>query len=511
MLLADLVATSAAVGATRSRKEKVAALSTLLAELEPDEIVPAVAALSGVPRQGKIGVGWVTSAIDGTATIPSLTITDLHDIFTALAGTSGAGSQARRRTILDDLAARTTPEESDFIRRLLIGELRQGALASLVADSVAVAASVPGAVVRRAAMLSGDLPATAQLALTAAADGGVDARQALEAVGMSVGTAVQPMLASTAADVGEALAATGAASVEWKLDGARVQAHRAGDEVRLYTRNLNEITDRLPTLVESVRALPLDSVILDGEALGVGDDGLPAAFQDSMSSFGRTSTPGVTRLAAAWFDILHLDGVDLIDRPLHERLDVMAGIEGLDRIPGIRTDDPVAAQGVLDESLASGHEGVMVKALESTYAAGRRGAEWRKVKPVHTLDLVVLGVEWGSGRRRGWLSNLHLGALGPDGEPVMVGKTFKGLTDELLEWQTARFLELESGRDGHIVWVRPEQVVEIALDGAQASTRYPGGVALRFARVRRYRDDKSPAEADTLETVRALLPRAHRA
>ncbi|HKY16381.1 MAG TPA: ATP-dependent DNA ligase [Microthrixaceae bacterium] len=508
MLFAELVATSDAVASTRARTAKVAALAELLGSLEADEIVPAVAALSGAPRQGKVGVGWASAAIDGRASDASLTIGDFDRFLDELAVTTGPGSQGRRRALLDGLGARATPAEADFVRRLFLGELRQGALAGIVADAVSKASGVAAPKVRRAAMLTGDLALTAELALVGGAD-------AIESVGLEVGTAVQPMLASTATDVAEAIAATGDSSVEWKLDGARVQAHRRGDEVRLFTRNLNDVTERLPALVEDLRRLDVESIILDGEALGVGDDGLPVAFQDSMSDFGRSSvgrSSGVAprTLSALWFDVLHLDGVDLIDEPLAARRRVMESIAGLDRIPSIETSDPDAAQRVLDESLATGHEGVMVKALGSTYAAGRRGAEWRKVKPVHTLDLVVLAVEWGSGRRRGWLSNLHLGALGPDGTPVMVGKTFKGMTDAILEWQTARFLELETHRDGHVVFVRPEQVVEIALDGAQASTRYPGGVALRFARVRRYRDDKSASEADTLEAVGALLPRARR-
>jgi len=441
--------------------------------------------------------------VTGSASEPSLTIGDLDRTFSELAVTTGSGSQAARRALLDDLAGRATPAESDFIRRLLIGELRQGALAGLVQDAVAKAAGLPAPSVRRAAMLTGDLPHTAWLALTEGAP-------ALDAIGLRVGTAVLPMLASPGNDVADALDGMGSASVEWKLDGVRIQAHRDGEAVHLFTRNLNEVTTRLPALVDEMRSMAVDSVILDGEIIGVSEEGLPDAFQDSMSSFGRSKGAPQTTLSVGWFDVLHLDGVDLIDRPLSERLDAMASIDGLSRIPSIRTADLDDAQRVLDEAIATGHEGIMVKDLSSVYAAGRRGKQWRKVKPVHTLDLVVLAVEWGSGRRRGWLSNIHMGALDADGVPVMVGKTFKGMTDETLEWQTARFLDLETHRDDHTVFVRPEQVVEIALDGAQTSTRYPGGVALRFARVRRYREDKGPGEADSLDAVRALLPRAHR-
>jgi DNA ligase-1 len=314
------------------------------------------------------------------------------------------------------------------------------------------------------------------------------------------------MLASTATDVADALSTTGPASVEWKLDGVRIQTHRSGDDVHLYTRNLNDVTDRMPSVVAGIRALPVRAVVLDGEVMGMSEDGLPEAFQDSASTFGRRRGPGPVTLDATWFDILHLDGRDLVDEPLEARLAAMDTIEGLPRIPAVQTDDIEVAQALLDDALATGHEGAMVKSLASPYAAGRRGKAWRKIKPVHTLDLVVIGVEWGHGRRRGWLSNLWLGARDPAGGFVMVGKTFKGLTDELLRWQTARLQELAEHDDGHVVRVRPELVVEIALDGVQASPRYPGGVALRFARVRGYRPDKDPADADTIDTVRALLP-----
>jgi DNA ligase-1 len=503
-LLADLVATSATLSATSSRTAKIAALAALLRALGPVEIVDAVAWLTGAPRQGRIGVGWSrASALSGQADTPTLPIGDLDDALTRLESCTGPGSEAQRASIIDELGARLTPDEAAFVRALLTGELRQGALAGLMNDAVAAAAEVPATLVRRAAMLSGDLPATARTALTSGKD-------ALEQVHLAVGIAVQPMLASTATDVADALSTTGPASVEWKLDGVRIQAHRLGNDVHLYTRNLNDVTDRMPSVVAELRALPVEAVVLDGEVMGVTEEGLPEAFQDSASTFGRRSGPGPVVLDASWFDILHLDGRDLIDETLEDRLAAMDSIGDLHRIPSVHTDDAAIAQGLLDDALATGHEGAMVKALASTYAAGRRGKSWRKVKPVHTLDLVVIGVEWGSGRRRGLLSNLHLGALDVDGVPVMVGKTFKGLTDELLAWQTQRFLELETHRDGHVVFVRPEQVVEIALDGAQVSTRYPGGLALRFARVRRYRDDKGVGDADTLDAVRALLPQSRR-
>jgi DNA ligase-1 len=331
----------------------------------------------------------------------------------------------------------------------------------------------------------------------------------LRAIGLEVGRGILPMLASGAPDVGAALADVGPAAVEWKLDGARIQVHRHDDDVRIYTRNLNDVTGRLPGVVDWARALPVGAVVLDGEAIGVDDQAQPHAFQDTMSSFGRDRDAvggAAGSLQAFFFDVLHLDGDDLLDRPLGERLEIVHAVAGERRIPGLVTASPDEAAAFLADALAAGHEGVMVKALDSTYDAGRRGGAWRKVKPVLTLDLVVLAAEWGHGRRRGWLSNLHLGARGPDGTFVMVGKTFKGFTDAMLEWQTEALAAREIGRDGITVYVRPELVVEVALDGVQASSRYAGGVALRFARVRRYRDDKTAADADPIEAVQALLP-----
>lgn len=515
MLLADVVATSAKVAATRSRSAKVAALADLFARLAPDEVEAAVAFVAGEPRQGKIGVGWATLGAVGVpaAHEPTLTVLGLDAVIAALGALVGAGSAAARQAALADLLSRATADEAGFIRRLLMGELRQGALEGIVTDAVGRAAGVPLEAVRRAAMLVGDLPRVAMVART----GG---QAALAAVGLEVLRPVLPMLASTAPDARSAVAALGRCSVEWKLDGARIQAHRAGDEVRLYTRNLNDVTARLPGVAAVVRSLPARQVVLDGEVLGLGDDQRPDRFQETMSRFGRHD--GAERgLVVAFFDCLHLDGVDLVDRPLAERLDALDRVAAPWRVRSVVTDNPVEAATFLESALAAGHEGVMVKGADSRYEAGRRGQAWRKVKPVRTLDLVVLAGEWGHGRRRGWLSNLHLGARDPDAlvagwasDPaaapappgfVMVGKTFKGLTDELLSWQTQRLQEVAVATSGHVVHVRPELVVEVALDGVQSSTRYPGGVALRFARVRRYRDDKSPADADTIEAVRDLL------
>jgi len=499
VLLADVVATSAAVGATRSRKAKVEALADLLRRLQRDEVEPAVGFLVGAARQGRIGVGWRT--VYGVevppAPRPSITVLDLDAALTTLAATSGSGSVGARQALLSDLFGRATAPEADFVRRLLVGELRQGALAGVMTDAVSRASAVPLQLVRRAAMLSGDLGRTAALALH-------DGPAALEAVHLAVLHPIEPMLAASATDVADALAKTGEASVEWKLDGARVQVHRSGDEVRIYTRNLNDVTHRLPGVAAVARSAPATALVLDGEVLGVDDDAKPQAFQDTMSAFGRDATGAADGLLVRFFDVLHRDGVDLIDEPLTVRHGHLDEVVGDLAVPRIVTDDPEQAQAALDRALAEGHEGVMVKAVGSTYDAGRRGGSWRKVKPVRTLDLVVLAAEWGHGRRQGWLSNLWLGARDPDGGFVMVGKTFKGLTDALLRWQTQALLEREVERDGIVVHVRPELVVEIALDGVQTSTRYPGGVALRFARVKGYRPDKDPEDADTTDTVRAL-------
>jgi DNA ligase 1 len=499
MLFAELVATSGAVGATRSRSAKIGLLADVLRRLEPGERDVAVSVLAGEPRQGRIGVGWATLAAlaPPPAAEASLTIGEVDAAVTELDDLTGAGSVAARQGVLDGLLGRCTAAEAEFLRRLLVGEVRQGALAGIVTDAVARAADVPADAVRRAAMLRGDLGQVAAIALGQGLDG-------LAAVRLEVLRPVLPMLAGTAPDVATAIAELGTCSVEWKLDGARVQAHRQGADVRLYTRNLNDVTERLPGVVEVVASLPAEALVLDGEVVGLDAEERPDRFQDTMSRFGRHDGAG-RGLTAVWFDVLHLDGDDLLTRPLGLRLDALDRVAAPWRVRHVVTDDPAVAAELLAGSLAAGHEGVMVKAIGSPYEAGRRGAAWRKVKPVVTLDLVVLAAEWGHGRRRGWLSNLHLGARNPGGGFVMVGKTFKGLTDELLTWQTERLSELAVRTSSHVVEVRPELVVEIALDGVQASSRYAGGVALRFARVRRYREDKVAAEADTIDAVRALL------
>jgi DNA ligase-1 len=473
-LLADVVAASEAVAGTSSRSSKVATLAQLLRALDPGEVPIVTGLLSGVPRQGRVGVGY--STIYGlehpTAEEPSLTIADLDTAISAVQAATGGGSAARRRELLVQLLERATVAEADFIRRLLTGELRQGALAGIMVDAIAKAAAVPAELARRAFMLSGDLTRTAEIALAQGEEG-------LRAVGFELFQPVLPMLASTAETVGDALAGFDRASVEWKLDGIRIQIHRRDDEVRIYTRNLNDVTRELSGSVAAVLRLAVQQAVLDGEALA-----------------------GETFL----FDLLHVDGEDLLDTPLEQRNARLGALAADLKIPGTFTSDATDAQRVLDEALAAGHEGVVVKDAASLYAAGRRGKAWRKVKPVRTYDLVVLGAEWGHGRRQGTLSNLHLGARDPrTGAFVMVGKTFKGMTDELLRWQTQELLAREVERRGIAVLVRPELVVEIALDGVQESTRYPGGVALRFARVKRYRSDKEASEADTIDDLRALL------
>ena len=498
-LLAVVVSASKDVTDTTSRSRKVAILAELLRRLDATEVPIAVGFLTGVPRQGRVGVGY--STIYGIelapAGEPSLEIAELDAAIAQVLATTGSGSAARRRQILETLLSRATEEEADFVKRLFTGGLRQGALAGVMTDAVAKAAGVPGELARRALMLSGDLTRTAEIAMSSGEDG-------LRAVGFELFRPILPMLASTAESAADAVAGFERASVEWKLDGIRIQIHRDGDEVRIYTRNLNEITDALPGIAEAVRRLPVTRAVFDGEALWMGEAG-PVAFQDTVSQIdGDAPVEGVTTFL---FDVLHVDGDDLLDSPLESRAARLEELAPELRIPGELTSDPLAAERVLEEALRAGHEGIVVKDAASVYAAGRRGKAWRKVKPVRTYDLVVLGAEWGHGRRQGWLSNLHLGARDEaNGGFVMVGKCFKGLTDELLTWQTEALLAREVERKGIAVLVRPELVVEIALDGVQASTRYAGGVALRFARVKRYRPDKNAAEADTIDELRALLP-----
>jgi DNA ligase-1 len=511
VLLADVVTASTEVGAQSSRLAKVSRIAALLGAASGDahQVAVVVSWLSGGGPQRQIGVGWAAlRTLPPPADEPTLSVAHVDAAFTEIGAVAGKGSQKQRAELLDRLFSAATTGEQTFLRRLLQGELRQGALAGVMADAVSRAAGLPQGQVRRAAMLAGDLPAVAVAALTGGAG-------ALGEFTLRVGRPVGPMLAQTATDVADALERlSGTAIFEAKLDGARLQIHRDGDEVALYTRSLDDVTARLPEVVDATLSLPVTSLIADGETIALRPDGRPHRFQVTASRFGRSvdvaAARGAQQLSVFFFDVLHRDGEDLLDLPASERLAALdAIVPAAHRVNRLITTDADEAGRFLDATLAAGHEGVMAKSLAAPYEAGRRGAGWLKVKPVHTLDLVVLAVEWGSGRRTGKLSNIHLGARDPDtGEFVMLGKTFKGMTDGMLEWQTQRFTELADGStDGYVVGLRPEQVVEIAFDGVQGSTRYPGGMALRFARVLRYREDKSPAEADTVETVRRLYER----
>ncbi|WUI01080.1 ATP-dependent DNA ligase [Spirillospora sp. NBC_00431] len=505
MLIADITRTSAEVAGTSGRKAKVAALAGCLRAAAPGEAATVVFYLSGELPQRQIGVGYASLRdVPPPAAEPSLTVPEVDAAFTEIGAVSGAGSVARRRELVAALLGRATHAEQDFLIRLLAGELRQGALDGVMAEAIAAAAEVPAAEVRRAFMLRGSLGPVATAALAEGVDG-------LRWFTLEVGRPIKPMLAASAPSLDEAFGKLKAdAAVEWKLDGIRAQIHVSEGEVRVFTRTLDEITSRLPEVVSAARELPVRDAVFDGELIALRPDGRPHPFQVTAA---RTATRTARNtepvpLAVFLFDVLHLDGEDLLDAPGAERNAALARVvpEEL-RMPRVITGDPARAKEVFDEAVARGHEGVVVKSLDTPYTAGRRGAGWIKVKPRHTLDLVVLAVEWGHGRRQGLLSNLHLGARDPEtGGFVMLGKTFKGLTDELLAWQTQRLRELAVREDDWTVHVRPELVVEIAFDGVQHSPRYPGGIALRFARVLRYRPDKSASEADTIDTVRAVAP-----
>lgn len=504
MRFARIVEVSAEVGATRSRTAKTATLRELLDDAAPEEIPTVVAWLSGAIPQGRLGIGWRSlSTLDiPPAAEPALEVSDVDALFTRLASASGPGSAAERGQALRTLMSSATEPEHRFLVALLTGELRQGALAGVMVEAIIAASGQPAALVRRAHMLTGSLSETAILAISGGAD-------ALAAVRLQVGRAVAPMLATPAESLEAAYDLLGPdLVVDYKLDGARIQVHRDGDEVAVFTRTLRDVTAQVPDIVEVIRGLDCRTVILDGETLTLHDDGRPRPFQETMSRFGSMADDvGEPRLLQPFFfDCLHLDGVDLIDAPLEDRLAALDGVAPGLRIPSVVRPSLDEARAQSDSAMTAGHEGVMIKSLGDVYAAGRRGKAWQKVKPVHTFDLVVLAAEWGSGRRTGMLSNLHLGARDPDGgPPIMVGKTFKGLTDELLRWQTEEFPRHETHRDGHVVFLRPEIVVEIELDGVQRSSRYPGGIALRFARVERYRPDKTAAQADSIDALRELL------
>lgn len=504
MRLSAIVEASGAIAATQARRTKIAVLSELLGRLSADEAAIGVAFLSNTLTQRQIGVGWASLRdLPPPAAEPSLSLTDVDRLLEAVGRVGGRDAVAERRRLLADLFCRATEPEQSFLRRLLLGELRQGALAGIMHDAVAQALQVPLEAVRRAVMLRGDIGAVFQAARR-------EGPAALGSVGLQPGRPILPMLAQSAPTISDALARISPAAIEWKLDGARLQVHVVDGTVRAFTRSLDEVTTRVPDVVEIVRTLPLRSAVFDAEVLALRDDGRPHPFQVSASRFG--SRLDVDRLRATlpltpfFFDILHLDGQDLLDRPAAERHAILYDlVPDQWRVPRLVTDDLSHAEDFVARTLQAGHEGVMVKALDAPYQAGRRGTGWIKVKPVHTLDLVILAAEWGHGRRHSWLSNLHLGARDPaSGGFVMLGKTFKGLTDEMLRWQTERLLSLERERDNWTVHVRPELVVEIAFDGIQRSSRYPGGVTLRFARVVRYREDKRVEDVDTLDTVRQV-------
>jgi ATP-dependent DNA ligase I len=506
VLLVRIAEVSKAVGATSGRLAKIDMLAAALREAGPLEVPIAVAYLSGELPQRQIGVGWAALR-DGfpAASSPTLGLSEVDAAFSAIGAVGGKGSAAARKALVGELFGRATEAEQRFLFGLLSGELRQGALEGVMTDAVARAASVPVADVRRAMMLRGSLGAVAAAALAGGSE-------ALAAFGLEVGRPVRPMLAASATSIEEALAKVGGpgvqAAVEWKLDGIRIQAHLSGGSVRLFTRTLDEITGRLPEVVATLAGLPVRAAVLDGELIALRADGRPLPFQDTSARAASADRQDGPPLSVFLFDALHLEGADLIDLPDWKRHAELAWAVPPELLmPRLVTDSGAEATAFFRDAIARGHEGVVVKSLDTPYAAGRRGAGWIKVKPRHTLDLVVLAVEWGHGRRRGWLSNLHLGARDPEtGGFVMLGKTFKGLTDELLTWQTSRLLALEDHRDSYTVYVRPELVVEIAFDGVQRSPRYPGGLALRFARVLRYREDKSAVEADTIDMVRALAP-----
>jgi DNA ligase 1 len=502
-LLAEVVRASAAVAATSSRLAKIRIIADCLRALAPDEIEIALPWLSGDIRQGKLTLGYATlqGVMGHAAASASLTVADADAAFQNLKTVKGKGSSTARQTQLGNLFGKATAEEQDFLLRLIVGELRQGALEGVMLEAVAMAAELPAADIRRAATLAGGLPQVAHAALSGAG---------LGAFSIRLMQPVLPMLAQPAEDVAAALKDLGTALLEWKLDGARVQVHKSGSEVRVFTRNLNDVTSRVPEVLAAVKTIDAD-VILDGEAIALRTDGRPHAFQVTMRRFGRKLEDEALRkelpLSVFFFDCLLHGDQPLVDLGARQRREVLVqALPSALLTPSLITSQLAQAEAFYADARAHGHEGLMAKALDAPYEAGRRGAGWLKVKSAHTLDLVVIGVEWGSGRRKGWLSNLHLGARDPrTGGFVMLGKTFKGLTDETLEWQTRELLARETKRDQWTVYVRPELVVEIAFNDVQQSSQYPGGMALRFARVKGYRPDKRADEADTIDSVQRIF------
>lgn len=509
MLLANLVETSGRVGQTSKRLEKTDLIATLLKQLAPEEVEIAVAFLSGVTRQNRLGIGYATvSNAGGTPTEhATLEILEVDRRLDDLAKVTGSGSERRRREMLDEMFSRATADEQSFLKRLMVGELRQGALEGVMLDAIAKASGIPADRVRRAAMMAGGLPAIARSVFERGLEG-------LTQFDLQLFRPVQPMLAGTADDTGEALGELGEAALEYKFDGARIQVHKSGDQVAIFSRQLNEVGGAIPEVVEAVRALPAHDFILDGEVLSLNSSGRPQPFQVTMRRFGRKLD--VDRLKQElpmtpfWFDLLYLDGSPVIDEPQSLRFAELRRLSPPQAlVPHLVTADANAAEDFLHQAIQLGHEGIMAKAQQSAYAAGARGQSWLKIKRANTLDLVILAAEWGNGRRQGSLSNLHLGARDTErGGFAMLGKTFKGLTDEMLRWQTAELLKLEIARDRYTVYVEPKIVVEIAFNEVQVSSRYKSGLALRFARVKRYRPDKSAADSDTFETVRKIAANA---
>jgi ATP-dependent DNA ligase I len=504
-----MVDTSRRVTHSGGRRDKIGLLSGLLATVPPDEIEIATAFLSGSIRQQRLGIGYaaIQDAAAGVAAAesPSVELAEVNAVFERIAGTAGKGSLEAKQRLLRELLSRLTQDEQQFVFGLIVGELRQGAVEGLVLEAVAKAAAVPADRLRYAVMMAGDLPSVAKAALT-------EGQTGLSRFSIQLFRPVLPMLAGTADGEDDALAELGEAALEYKLDGARVQIHKGGDEVRVFSRRLNEVTGAVPELVEAIRALPARELVIEGEAIALRTDGTPHSFQTTMRRFGRKLEVERLRqtlpLSQFLFDLLYLDGTALLDEPARRRFAALSDtVPSALQIPRLVTASASQASEFLAQALERGHEGIMAKALDAPYEAGHRGRRWLKVKPARTLDLVVLAAEWGHGRRQGWLSNLHLGARDPLGGFVMLGKTFKGMTDEMLAWQTTRLLELEAARDGHTVYVRPELVVEVAFNDVQTSPQYPGGLALRFARVKRYRTDKSASGADTMDALWEIFRR----
>jgi DNA ligase 1 len=504
MLLAIVVDASLKIAETSKRLEKISLVAGVLRQLQGDEIEVVAAWLSGQIRQGKIGIGFASlyDAAGFPAEAPQLQVLEVDQTFQRIAGTDGPGSVRLRQELLHHILSRATGVEREFLFRLLRGELRQGALEGILLEGIAKAAGVPSERVRRAAMLAGNLPLIAKAALQ-------EGEAALLRFDVQLMRPLQPMLAQTAEGIPTALADLGEAALEFKMDGARIQVHKSGEDIAVFSRSLNDVTGAVPEVVEAVRGMPARDLILDGEVLAFQPDGRPHPFQVTMRRFGRKlnvqSMRGELPLTPYWFDLLYLDGGSLLDEVQARRFAALQRLAPGSLIPHTITADANAGEDFFRDALARGHEGIMAKARDAAYAAGGRGQSWLKIKQARTLDLVILAAEWGSGRRRGWLSNLHLGARDTDaGGFAMLGKTFKGLTDEMLAWQTRELLKIEIARDSYTVYVEPKLVAEIAFNEIQISPRYPSELALRFARVKRYRPDKTAAEADTFQTVRKM-------